>query len=110
VLDVPLSIPLATNVREFLLHIFAVELCYAERLKGLPITAYETLPTGTEEGLFGIGEQARAIYREYLGNVTDEDLAIIIKYPHPHRRDDPRQYAQDRASCHDARSPSIGRS
>ena len=80
-LDVPLSIPLAKSVREFLLHIFAVELRYAERLKGLPITTYETLPTGTVEGLFGIGEQARAMYREYLGNVTDEDLASIIEFP-----------------------------
>ena len=34
VLDVPLSIALAKNVREFLLHIFAVELRYAERLTG----------------------------------------------------------------------------
>lgn len=34
VLDVTLSIALAKNVREFLLHIFAVELRYAERLQG----------------------------------------------------------------------------
>ena len=34
-LEVPLSIALAKNVREFLLHIFAVELRYAERLSGV---------------------------------------------------------------------------
>ena len=34
-LEIPLSIALAKNVREFLLHIFAVELGYAERLHGL---------------------------------------------------------------------------
>ncbi|HVP53599.1 MAG TPA: DinB family protein [Candidatus Eisenbacteria bacterium] len=81
VLDVPLSIALTKNVREFLLHIFAVELRYAERLAGLPITAYETLPTGSIAELFGIGEKARDMYREYLANATDEDLATVIEFP-----------------------------
>jgi uncharacterized damage-inducible protein DinB len=81
VLDIPLSIALAKNVREFLLHIFAVELRYAERLAGLPITAYETLPTGSVAELFGIGEKATAMYRDYLANASDEDLASVIEFP-----------------------------
>jgi uncharacterized damage-inducible protein DinB len=81
VLDVPLSIALAKNVREFLLHIFAVELRYAERLKGLPITAYETLPIEGVEELFSIGDRARAMYRDYLANADDEDLATVIEFP-----------------------------
>jgi uncharacterized damage-inducible protein DinB len=81
VLDIPLSIALAKNVREFLLHIFAVELRYAERLQGLPITAYETLPTDSIAGLFGVGEKAGVMYRDYLAAVTDEDLATIIEFP-----------------------------
>ena len=81
VLDVPLSIALAKNVREFLLHIFAVELRYAERLQGLPITEYETLPTRSVAQLFGIGERARAMYREYLGTATDDDLTRVIEFP-----------------------------
>lgn len=81
VLDVPLSIALAKNVREFLLHIFAVELRYAERLTGLPVTEYENLPTGSIAELFGIGERAKKMYREYLATVTDEDLAIVMEFP-----------------------------
>ena len=81
VLDVPLSIALAKNVREFLLHIFAVELRYAERLAGLPITAYETLPAGTVPELFGIGDKARGMYRDYLAGVMDEDPATVIEFP-----------------------------
>ncbi len=81
VLDVPLSIALAKNVREFLLHIFAVELRYAERLAGLPITGYETLPTGSVAELFGIGDRARGMYREYLAKATDEDLASMMEFP-----------------------------
>jgi uncharacterized damage-inducible protein DinB len=80
VLDLPLSIALAKTVREFLLHIFAVELRYAERLKGLPITEYETLATGSVQDLFGIGERARAMYRDYLATATDADLASVIEF------------------------------
>ena len=81
VLDVPLSIALAKNVREFLLHIFAVELRYAERLAGLPITDYETLPTGSVAELFGIGDRARGMCRDYLAKATDEDLASVMEFP-----------------------------
>lgn len=81
VLDEPLNIALAKNVREFLLHIFAVELRYAERLKGMPITGYETLPSGSVSELFDIGDRARAMYRGYLATATDEDLATIIEFP-----------------------------
>jgi len=81
VLDVPLSIALAKNVREFLLHIFAVELRYAERLQGLPITAYETLPTETASDLFDVGERARGMYREYLTKTSDADLGSVIEFP-----------------------------
>ena len=81
VLDLPLSIALAKNVREFLLHIFAVELRYAERLQGVSVTAYETLPTGNIADLFGIGDKARAMYREYMARAGDKDLATVIEFP-----------------------------
>jgi|HubBroStandDraft_6_1064221.scaffolds.fasta_scaffold03813_2 uncharacterized damage-inducible protein DinB len=81
VLDVPLSIALAKNVREFLLHIFAVELRHAERITGLPITDYEALPTGSGAELFGIGDRARGMYRDYLAKATDGDLATVIEFP-----------------------------
>jgi uncharacterized damage-inducible protein DinB len=80
-LDLALDIALAKNVREFLLHIFAVELRYAERLTGSPITEYEALPAGSVRELFGIGLNARELYREYLCSVTDADLATIMEFP-----------------------------
>ena len=81
VLDIRLSIALAKNVREFLLHIFAVELRYAERLTGAPVTDYETLPSGSIAELFGIGDRARGMYRAYLAGTTDEDLASVMEFP-----------------------------
>jgi uncharacterized damage-inducible protein DinB len=80
-LDLPLNIALAKNVREFLLHIFAVELRYAERLAGSTVTEYEALPTGSVLDLFGIGARARELYREYLSGATDSDLATVMEFP-----------------------------
>ena len=81
VLDVPLSIALAKNVREFLLHIFAVELRYAERLTGSAVTDDETLPTASVADLFATGDRARGMYRDYLATVSDQDLAIAMEFP-----------------------------
>jgi uncharacterized damage-inducible protein DinB len=81
VLDVPLSIALAKNVREFLLHIFAVELRYAERLTGRPVTDYRTLPTERVAELFGISESAAGLYHQYLAAATDDDLAQVMEFP-----------------------------
>ena len=81
VLDVPLTIASTKSVREFLLHIFAVELRYAERLQGLPVTAYEALPAGSIADVFGVGEKADTMYREYLSGVTDQDLGTVIEFP-----------------------------
>ena len=81
VLDVPLSIALAKNVREFLLHIFAVELRYAERLTGSPVTEYETLPTASVADLFATGDRARRMYRDYLATVDDQDLSRVMEFP-----------------------------
>jgi uncharacterized damage-inducible protein DinB len=81
VLDLPLDIALAKDIREFLLHIFAVELRYAERLTGSAVTEYEALPTASVGDLFAIGERARKLYQEYLSRATDADLATIMEFP-----------------------------
>jgi hypothetical protein len=81
VLDLPLDIALAKDVREFLLHIFAVELRYAERLTGSAVTEYEALPTGSVGELFATGERARKLYREYFSRATDADLATSWSFP-----------------------------
>jgi len=80
-LDLPLDIAQAKNVRELLLHIFAVEFRYAERLTGAPITEYEALPTGSVGELFSIGKNARELYRGYLDRATDDDLATVMEFP-----------------------------
>ena len=80
-LDVPMNIALAKNVREFLLHIFAVELRYAERLLDREVTPYEAHSTNSAADLFAVGERARQLYREYLEGATDDDLTVILEFP-----------------------------
>jgi uncharacterized damage-inducible protein DinB len=81
VLDVPIRVAGTKNVREFLLHIFAVELRYAQRLNGEEISSYESLPQGNIVDLFSIGERARAGYRKYLSHATDDDLKTVLEIP-----------------------------
>jgi uncharacterized damage-inducible protein DinB len=80
-LNLPLNIALAKDVREFLLHIFAVELRYAERLLEHEVTPYEAHATGSVEELFAIGERARTLFRDYVVRATDEDLAVVLEFP-----------------------------
>ena len=81
VLDVPIRIAQTRNLREFLLHIFAVELRYAQRLNDEPVTSYEELPASSVSDLFAIGERARAGLRSYLANTTDEQLNSVQEFP-----------------------------
>ncbi len=80
VLEVPVQIAQTKNVREFLLHIFAVELRYAQRLNREEVSSYESLPSGSVAELFAIGERARAGLRKYLGSTTDEELKSVQEF------------------------------
>ncbi len=81
VLEVPIRVAQAKNVREFLLHILAVELRYAQRLNKQEISSYESLPSGDVAELFAIGDRARDEYRRYLAGMTDEGLRTVLEFP-----------------------------
>jgi len=80
-LDLPLDIAEAKNVRELLLHIFAVEMRYAERLLGLPVTPWDWYAAASQVEPFAIGEKARGLLREYVANATDAELASTQEFP-----------------------------
>jgi uncharacterized damage-inducible protein DinB len=81
VLEIPSAIAKAGTVRGLLLHIFAVELRYAERLLDLPVTAYEELPTESVAALFGVGDRARDLYRQFIAQATPGDYAVVQEFP-----------------------------
>ena len=80
-LDIEVDTAGMKDVRGVLLHIFAVELRYSERLLELEkVTEYEALPTGSLDELFGIYAKARANYREWLGRTSEHDLAKVMTF------------------------------
>jgi len=78
-LDVPVSIAGTTSVREMLLHIFAVEFRYAERLNDVAeVSPYESHPRETVEELFAIGDRARQMLADYLTRANDLDRVLTF--------------------------------
>jgi len=79
-LDVPVSIAGTKRVRDMLLHIFAVELRYAERLNHVAeVTPYERHTGKPSEELFAMGEQSRAVLAEYLPMAHELDRVLTFR-------------------------------
>lgn len=81
-----LSVPYAegrlATIGGVVLHIFAVELRYTERLLGRDrITSYEELDAHSVDELFAIGDRARGLLREYLDTMTEEDARVVLTFP-----------------------------
>ncbi len=79
-LDLEVGIAGAKDIRGLVLHIFAVELRYAERLLGASVTSYEQLPIGSLDEIFRIGDTARQKIRQYLAQATDADLRTVLTF------------------------------
>ena len=69
------------DLRGVLLHIFAVELRYSERLLETEVTAYEKLPTATLDDLFGIHKRARQNIDRWLAGTHERDMAKVLTFP-----------------------------
>jgi uncharacterized damage-inducible protein DinB len=79
-LDVPVSIAGTKSVRDMLLHIFAVELRYAERLADVEgVTPYEKHTDKPAEELFAMGAHAREMLAGYLAKAND--LERVLTFP-----------------------------
>ena len=79
-LDLEVGIAGAKDIRGLIVHIFAVELRYAERLLGAAPTPYEQLPTGSLDEIFSIGDTARQKIKQYLAQATDTDLTTVLTF------------------------------
>jgi uncharacterized damage-inducible protein DinB len=74
-LALPLNI--AGNVQQLVLHIFAVELYFANAISGHKVDP-DSLPTNTLDETFAIGEQAARIYREFFARAKPEDWSGLV--------------------------------
>ncbi len=81
VLDVAIDTAGQKDVRGVLLHIFAVELRYSERLLEIEVTAYDKLATGSLDELFGIHTRARKNIDQWLSQTNERDMAKVLTFP-----------------------------
>ncbi|HWC19791.1 MAG TPA: DinB family protein [Terriglobales bacterium] len=80
-LDFPIDIAQAKTVRELVLHIVAVELRYAERLMGKPVTDYNQLPARSVEELFSISKRSTEMLRQFSSQTNDSEWAKVLTFP-----------------------------
>lgn len=79
-LDVPIDIAQTTKVREFVLHVIAVDLRYAERLNGQEVTPYEKMPQDADE-LFALADRTFEALRKYAQRASQDELRQEIEFP-----------------------------
>jgi uncharacterized damage-inducible protein DinB len=74
-LDLPIGEGRTASVRRLIHHVFVVDLRYAQRLVGLPVSAYETLDGLDLDGLFALAERAHALLAGWLAGASEADLS-----------------------------------
>jgi uncharacterized damage-inducible protein DinB len=67
----PCDIAGTKSVAELLQHIVAAQLRYAERLAGLPISDYTSIPFDSVESIYATHDRAAAIFRQLLTSDVD---------------------------------------
>ncbi len=80
-LDIPVDLAQGKTVRDLLLHIFGVELKYAERISGGAPTKPGDLPARTVDEIFGIATTAHGKMKTYLKTASEADLNGKITFP-----------------------------
>ena len=80
-LDLDIDLAGGGTVRALLLHMFAVELKYAELLSGNTLTKVSDLPTPSVDEIFGVAATAQKKIRDYLKTASDADLNAKITFP-----------------------------
>ncbi|MGI8496954.1 MAG: DinB family protein [Gemmatimonadaceae bacterium] len=79
-LDVEVGEGRMALIRGLVLHIFAVELRYAERLLGEDATSYETLPVESLDDLFSIFGRGRDKLGRFVERATDDELRTALTF------------------------------
>lgn len=75
VLDLPVGTGRTATVRGLVHHTIVVERRYTNRLRGEPVTTYESVPSDPIAETFRVFEKGRADLDGWLASATDADLA-----------------------------------
>ena len=78
--SVPFGAARMATVGSVVLHIFAVEQRYAQRLLGLPVTDWENFKQTSPDDVFELGDDARAQVVEFLTNAEESELERVLTF------------------------------
>jgi len=79
-LDIPFADGRLATIRGLIVHIFAVELRYTERLCGREVTSYDDIHVHSLDEIFGLRVKARTMLRQYLEGMTEADAATVLTF------------------------------
>ena len=79
-LDVPFAEGRLATVRGVIIHTFAVELRYTQRLVGVDVTSYDDIHVETLDDIFALGDRARSMLRKYLATMTPGDASTVLTF------------------------------
>ncbi len=74
-LDLPLGAGSAGTIRSLIRHVFAVDMRYAQRLLGLPVSSLETIDAVDVDSLFALAARANEMLTSWLAGAGQGDLA-----------------------------------
>ena len=81
VLDLPFGEGRIATIRGLIHHTFVVDLRYAQRLAGQPVTAYEAIDEHHLDGLFALAERAHTLLAGWLEQATTAELDREHTFP-----------------------------
>lgn len=80
VLDLPVGVGRTATVRGLIHHIIVVERRYTDRLRGEPVTTYESVPSDSLGALFATFSDTRERLDAWLASATGTDLARRMEF------------------------------
>jgi uncharacterized damage-inducible protein DinB len=98
-LELPCGIGGAANVQELVRHIWGVELVWAQRVAGLPVTDRKEMPAGPLDALFDLHLKAVEIFRALIDDPAknwEETLTLDYAWLPP----DARTFSHRKAAAH----------
>jgi uncharacterized damage-inducible protein DinB len=105
-LELPCDISGTANVRQFVRHIWGVELRWGQRIAGLPVSPNEEMPDGPLDAVYGLHEQAVQVFRTLLDGPAqkwNETLALDYPWLPPEARKASRRKVAAHALFHSQR-------
>jgi uncharacterized damage-inducible protein DinB len=78
--DVPFATGRMATIGKLVLHIFAVELRYTQRLLDQEVTRWEDFSQISIEDVFELGDNARAQLVEFMTNASESELDRILSF------------------------------